>query len=375
MPWMVAGDAGNVDLVYYKANTGLNSNVAALDTNGNPCTPTAPLVTGLYPCASPNPSVWNVYFAQSQNALNTGPNFKSVQISDHPNHLGQICTSGLGCTPFGNRDLLDFFTVDIDHLGAANVIWADDNNQFSFARNKFSRQIAGNSVFKNTSINLQSSWPITDHAISDTSGDVFDGAGLPKGSCPGMDLLAANVQRSGTLLTVSLTLNNAPAAFEAIGCSVDGAATGGLWGIRFWAASSTDGTNDYYAAYRDNPPDGGPRVEAGRMDNDNVTLTSTEFDPANTTIQSGFPGGTCSFPVPALIPPALPTTTVACTITFTVDLAALGVKSGDGLYSITPLSVYIGGRARPSLAITASNSEQADAGTAFDVAGTGTTAP
>src|SRR5207244_11434494 len=52
MPWMVAGDAGRVDLVYYKANRGLNSNVG-FDS-------------------SRNPMVWNVYFGQSMNALNTG---------------------------------------------------------------------------------------------------------------------------------------------------------------------------------------------------------------------------------------------------------------------------------------------------------------
>jgi hypothetical protein len=62
-----------------------------------------------------------------------------------------------------------------------------------------------------------------------------------------------------------------------------------------------------------------------------------------------------------------------CTITFSEDLAALGVGSGNGLYSITPLSVYITGRARPSIAVTGSDSEQADAATAFDISGTGTT--
>ena len=102
------------------------------------------------------------------------------------------------------------------------------------------------------------------------------------------------------------------------------------------------------------------------MDDINVTITSTEFDPDNST--PGFPGGTCAFPGP-ITPPVTPTT---CTITFTVDLGAMGVKSGDGLYSITPLSVYLTGRARPSIGVHPGNSEQADAGTAFDITGTGT---
>lgn len=128
MPWMVAGDPGQVDLVYYRSSDGLNSNV---DDTG----------------------VWNVIFGQSQNALNTGSNFKKVQITDHPMHIGGICTAGLACS--GDRDLLDFFTVDLDHLGAANVIWADDNTSAgSDTRNKFSHQLSGASVYKNTTIGL-----------------------------------------------------------------------------------------------------------------------------------------------------------------------------------------------------------------------------
>src|SRR5439155_26632974 len=113
---------------------------------------------------------------------------------------------------------------------------------------------------------------------------------------PGMDLLRASAQRSGTLLTVSLTLNAAPTATAAFDCSADSVTTGGVWGLRFWAASgaSSSGTDDFYVAYRDNPPDGGPCVEAGRMDNDNVTVTSTEFDPQTggpSHLQPGTPGG------------------------------------------------------------------------------------
>src|SRR2546423_6743716 len=153
MPWMVAGDTGRVDLVYYKANSGLNSNIG-FDDSGNPM-------------------VWNVYFAQSMNALNPGSNFRSVQISDHPNHLGGICTAGLACS--GDRDLLDFFTVDIDHLGAANVVWADDNTtRGSDTRNKFSRQLSGVGVFKNQTIGLMNAWPIRDHSVTDRSGDTYD---------------------------------------------------------------------------------------------------------------------------------------------------------------------------------------------------------
>lgn len=357
-PWIQAGDAGQVDMTFYKSNTGLNSNVAAVDKNGNPssCTPDGST------CFN-NPSVWNVFFAQSQNALNTGPNFKAVQISSEPNHIGQICTGGLGCTTGGNRNLLDFYTVDIDHLGAANITWADDYNARTIDFNRFSRQVAGASVFKSTNISLASSWPITNHSVTDVAGDTFDGAGLPKGSCPGMDLRGTSEQATSSTLTVTLTLNNAPTAAEAQGCSADSATTGGMWGAEFWA-SSTEGGNNYYVAYRDNPPDGSPRVEAGAYDNINATLTSPDFEPR----QSGTLGGTC------FTSAGPPTTRSPCTLILTTSLTTLGIKPGAGLYSVTGESLYVSGKVgTPFPNLNIANTEFADAAAAFDDNGTGTT--
>src|SRR5439155_17106361 len=111
-------------------------------------------------------------------------------------------------------------------------------------------------------------WRITKASVSDHTGDVSDADGPPRGSCPGMDLLGASSSRTNVLLTVTLTLNSAPSATKAILCATAGA-TGGLWGAEFWAASSeggTDGGNTFYVAYRDNPLDGSPRVEAGVVD-------------------------------------------------------------------------------------------------------------
>ncbi|MFL6015991.1 MAG: hypothetical protein ACJ74V_00480, partial [Gaiellaceae bacterium] len=344
MPWMVAGDPGRVDLVYYKANSGLNSNVG-FDASGTPM-------------------VWNVYFAQSLNALNTGSNFKSVQISDHPNHLGQICTAGLACD--GDRDLLDFFTVDIDHLGAANVVWADDNtSRGSDTRNKFSRQLSGVSVFKNQTINLMNAWPIKDHSVTDRAGDTFNAAGLPTLTCPGMDVLGAAATRTDDRITISLTLNSPPTSAKAIACG-GAPVTGGVWGAEFWSASdgNPDGYGEsYYIAYRDNPPPDGPAGEAGMMNNLNPTITSLEYDPK----QAATVGGTC-FGTP---PP-----TGTCTLTLTTTASTLGIKPGAGMYSITGLSTFFGGSNQTTpvaFRLALGNSEQSDAAAPFDVNGTGTT--
>src|SRR5205085_2713178 len=189
-PWMVAGSPGQVDLVLYKANSGLNPNIAFYDANGNPCTEGDP-------GCNPNTTVWNTYFGQSQNALNTGANFE------------------------------------------------------------------------------------------------------PKPR-PSMDVLGTSAPRSGDLLTVSMTLAAPPAAPAAITCATPAVATGGVWGAEFWTASNPVGNtaiynnDNFYIAYRDNPPDGAPRVEAGAINSISPTFTHDEFNP----YERGTLGGNCTGPLP-----------------------------------------------------------------------------
>jgi hypothetical protein len=340
MPWIAAGDPGQVDLTYYKSNSGANSNLE-------------------------DAQVWNVYFGQSQNALNTGSDFKHVQVTAQPNHLGDLSTGGLGGE--SDRDLLDFITVDIDHLGAAHVAYSDDNRRRDSDTQDFmTRQIAGNSVFKNQSITLQSAWPIRDHAVSDRAGDVMDTTSSPKGACPGMDLTRMTIERQDERITASLTLNGAPTFGKAVSCG-GAATTGGLWGVEFWAASNpatTGPSNRFYIAYRDNPPDGGPKVEGGTMDHTNVLVTSLEFNSATT----GTLGGTC-------LPSGGPAATGTCTITLTVAASELGISPGNALNNVTGLSTYLFGNLEDPIPLTRvilGNSEQADATAPMHFLGSGT---
>lgn len=334
-PWMVAGTPGQVDIVFYKANCGLNSNAA---TN----------------CA------WNVYWGNSNNLLTGSRNINSVQISDHPNHIGPICTLGTNCGT-GTRNLLDFFTVDVDHEGAANVSWADDNNGRNDTRDRYSHQIQGNGVFGQP-IDWHQSWPIKNHEVTDPAGDVYDAAGSPV-ACPGMDILDTSEQRGTDSVTVTLTLGGPPSALVATTCSNAGG-TGGLWGAEWWSASTPDpttggGPNDnFYIALRDTAAE--PlHVEAGRMNNLSLTLTSEEFHPT----QGGTLGGTC-FAAGATGP---------CTVVLTTTLSTLGIKSGAGLYGITGLTVYyyLTSQRPPFLRVPIGNSQQADASAPFDQEGTG----
>jgi hypothetical protein len=378
-PWMVAGSPGQVDLVLYKSNSGLNPNAEFLSPSGQPDTS----------CSAPsascigNTSVWNTYFGQSQNALNTGANFKLVQISDHPIHLGGVCTQGIACgsSQYQNRDLLDFLTVDFDHTGAAYVTWADDNNARQDTRQFFSRQLSGNSILARQNIAAMNAYPITDHAVTDQGGDVTDAAGLPAdtATCPpgsGMDVLGTTAKQSSGLVTVTLTLDGAPTFAHAVTCSREpGSATGALWGAEFWGAASATaadapGNDNFYIAYRDNPPDApnSPGVEAGRVNALSVTLNKLEFQ----RIEQGALGGTC-LTAAGTPNPAAPT---PCTLVLTAPLSGLGIKPGAALDSISGMSIYVFGAETtfvPGTRVPLGNTNQADAATPFDDNGTGTT--
>jgi hypothetical protein len=117
-PWLAAGPTpGSVGIVWYATDAATN------DDNAR----------------------WRVYYAQSFNATSDTPSFRYVQASDHSNHAANISVSGLVLTGGPNRNLLDYFQVNFDPVGAAQIAYTDDHNDFSgtvFA----TRQIGGSSI-------------------------------------------------------------------------------------------------------------------------------------------------------------------------------------------------------------------------------------
>jgi hypothetical protein len=94
-PWLAA-QHGTVDLVYYATTAASKDDPSA---------------------------VWNVYMAQTTNG---GGHFVQGVVTNHPNHVGVICTQGTGCAP-GTRNLLDLFEVAIDPgTGRAAIAYTDD---------------------------------------------------------------------------------------------------------------------------------------------------------------------------------------------------------------------------------------------------------
>ena len=105
-PWASAGDAGKVDVVYYK--TPWVSTDAANPTPAESAPPTA---------------AWTVGFAQNLTATE-GSKFAETTASPTV-HFGSVCQGGAACT--GNRDLYDDFGVAASPTtGRASIIYSDD---------------------------------------------------------------------------------------------------------------------------------------------------------------------------------------------------------------------------------------------------------
>ncbi|HLF56981.1 MAG TPA: hypothetical protein VI942_09075 [Thermoanaerobaculia bacterium] len=108
MPWIAAGDAGRVDVVWYRSPLA-----------GNPIDPA---------------SRWDIWLAQSLDALSPAPTWEVARVNENTIHTGEICLIGLNCDtalPPGSRDrsFLEFPSVAIDSRGAAFVTYNDNTNQ------------------------------------------------------------------------------------------------------------------------------------------------------------------------------------------------------------------------------------------------------
>ena len=107
MPWLVAGDNGRVDLVFYASRV-------AGDPNNN---------------FGP----WDGWMLQNLDATNPASTWSETKFTDRPMHLDPICLHGTTCYTIpgtgGDRELGDFFKVTLDRDGRALIGFDDGNNQ------------------------------------------------------------------------------------------------------------------------------------------------------------------------------------------------------------------------------------------------------
>ncbi|CAN5748800.1 hypothetical protein BH20VER1_BH20VER1_15560 [soil metagenome] len=119
-PWMETGPTpGSVGIVWYGTTNNLNNDNAQ----------------------------WKVYFAQSFNADTQTPEFRVTEVTerDHFIHGSNISEMGLNPTGGSNRNLIDYFQISFDPLGAAVVAYTDDHNDFD-GHTFVARQISGPSI-------------------------------------------------------------------------------------------------------------------------------------------------------------------------------------------------------------------------------------
>ncbi len=121
-PWLEAGSAGRVAVVWFGSETPNNTN--ACD--------------------------WHVYMALTTDATAQNPHVEIARVSDHVVHASNVSLGGLGvdtpATPQPNRNLCDYFQVAIDPLGACVVAFTDDHNDFD-GHTYVARQLGGPSLY------------------------------------------------------------------------------------------------------------------------------------------------------------------------------------------------------------------------------------
>jgi hypothetical protein len=305
-PWIVAGDPGRVDIVWY----------------GTPTLGACPN----QPCGSSAITAhWSVMMAQSLNAIvngkpNVNPAFATTQVSEVSNHYGSICTFGISCTTGGDRGLLDFISVTIGLKGEANVVWADAVNQdgagTSAAIIGFNRQYAGPSLYASVG-QVNGTAPATGHAPG--SPDAFYSAnGTTVKASSNLTLKEAYASMPDAQ---HYTFTIIAQSLSTLAVSPTLGGTDAVWLVRWEVPDPNGAGHTYYAA----------------MESDNGQ-SPTFFDGETTTLASN-QGFFMTYPPTHTIPGSYTNTAGGGVIKMTVPVADVGNNSRAVLYSLTGLTV------------------------------------
>jgi hypothetical protein len=308
MPWIAAGDPGRIDIAWYGAPQVSYQGSYGPDTLDN--------------------GTWNVYMAQSLNALGAKPSLSVNKVSDHQAKFGNISTQGLGGSP--DRSLGDFMQVTIGKQGQAVVSYVDDtsadrNPDFCMGCGQTPAEAAGPIMIatQNGGPSLYTSSTLTATkdpvgSVSDASGDDFlPAAGLATPGGPALDVTGASVTKSDakhlkvTLSTADPNLAADLAVPQTLGGPV------GEWIVRWAAPTYHNGPGDGNIFYAGMESSGGGAPEF-------YTGTTGAIDTTHVKYFT-YPKAT-----------AIPGTITGRTISWTVPLSAVGnPSSGQGLFSVT----------------------------------------
>jgi hypothetical protein len=299
-PWIAAGDAGRVNIVWY----------------GTPTLGACPN----QPCGSSAIQAhWFVMMAQSLNALTATPTFATAKVSEVSNHFGAVCTMGIGCSTGGDRGVLDFLSVTTGRRGEANVVWADAVN----------RNFVGGTSSAVIAFNRQNSGP----SLYTSVGQVHGPAGATGGAQGSPDAyFSANgstTPASGNLIVQSASISKPDAQHYQVTISVKDltsllvsptlGGTDAVWMVR-WEVSDANGAGHTYFAAMESDAGQSPTFFDGETSAISTSHGKFLTYPAAHTIQ-----GTYTAASPGVIKLIVP-------------IADVGGNASQRLYSVTGLT-------------------------------------
>jgi hypothetical protein len=343
-PWIKAGGPGRGDAVWYGSDKGVDP-------------------------SSQNGQAWNVFLNQvvfpvdSTGAV-TGqpPTTTLVKVSPHAVHYNDICLQGSGCVSSqGNRNLADFFEVNVDRSGAAEVVYDDTSN--GLAQQGFTptgnqtvdhagapvvtvgRQSSGMGLYGQPVTGVASS-PVS--GIGDPSGDalypVIGGVDVP-----GMDIVASSLAFAPGGHTLNVTAkvvdlrNPAATAATIPGTSLLQYVTRWQMGNTiYYAAMSTDSSNQ-------------PAFYAGKAQSVDLCSVSACDPHVITYPEQAFGGSPESGSVSC---PTSPSATNPCTLTIHVKVADVGGPTSASL--LEEVGTYAFAAAHPQGATTSAQAQADD---------------
>lgn len=105
LPWIAAREPGHISVAWYQTKAPGSPD----DLQGE----------------------WYIHMAESTNALDAAPAFAEQVVWSQPVQYGPLCLTGSRCQ--GQRNLLDFLMVDIDHHGVSHIAYNDGGHGGSAA--------------------------------------------------------------------------------------------------------------------------------------------------------------------------------------------------------------------------------------------------
>jgi len=309
MPWITAGDPGRVDIAWYGAKDATNA-------------------SGVYGPDTLDAGIWDVYLAQSLDALSAYPSFTVVKVTDHPAKFGNISTQGLGGSP--DRSLGDFMQVTRGLKGEAIISYVDDtsadrNPDFCFGCGETPPEAAGPPMIavQNGGPSLYKSVGTVKGAagavgsVMDSAQDAsYASAGSSTPAPAALDVTGASIkQADGTHLVVKLSTADPDLAQHLAFPGTLGGPVG-EWIVR-WAAPSYTAPGDGNIFYVGMESAGGGAPEFYTGTTGAIQTTHAKY-----------------FTYPKTT--AVPGTITGNAISWTVPLSAIGSPSvGQGLFSVT----------------------------------------